>query len=161
MLLFQKENPTNKTTQKPHQEMFRLYLFTRICLLELVPSVKCPFLLFTQVWPLLQQPMGDPALTDPCEKRRTKQTNKLSMVYILMKGVVLQSPGTHNVLITGKVRVQASLLAPNCFNSSLLLFPTVAKVHPGISTINPQAKRVQTGKPNLSLTWIPQKFHNA
>lgn len=54
--------------------MFRLYLFTRICLLKLVPSVKCPFLLFTQVRPLLQQPMGDPALTDTC--KNTEQNKK-------------------------------------------------------------------------------------
>lgn len=52
--------------------MFRLYLFTGICLLELVPSVKCPFLLFAQVRPLLQQPMGDPALADTCENIQNK-----------------------------------------------------------------------------------------
>jgi len=56
--------------------MFRLYLFTRICLLKLVPSVKCPFLLFTQVRPLLQQPMGDPALTDTCKKTKENKTEK-------------------------------------------------------------------------------------
>lgn len=56
--------------------MFRLYLFTRICLLKLVPSVKRPFLLFTQVRPLLQQPMGDPALTDTCKKTNQKKTKK-------------------------------------------------------------------------------------
>lgn len=51
-------------------------LFTRICLLKLVPSVKCPFLLFTQVRPLLQQPMGDPALTDTWRKQKHKEEEK-------------------------------------------------------------------------------------
>lgn len=114
--------------------MFRLYLFTRICLLKLVPSVKCPFLLFTQVRPLLQQPMGDPALTDTCKnteqnKKKTERGREnlfflkhFEVVYTLIKGVVLQSPGTNNVSITEKVENSSfptlsltALTSPCCY----------------------------------------------
>lgn len=68
--------------------MFGLHLFTRICLLKLVPSVKCPFLLFTQVRPLLQQPMGDPALTDTCEKpEQNKNKEKSSSLPNILSGL--------------------------------------------------------------------------
>jgi hypothetical protein len=45
-------------------------VITRVCLLKLIPTVKCSFLLFTQVWSLLQQPVRDSALTDTYAERK-------------------------------------------------------------------------------------------
>lgn len=52
-----------------HMQWKKNMIFTRVCLLQLIPSVKRPFLLLTQVWSLLQQPVRDPALTDTYVER--------------------------------------------------------------------------------------------
>lgn len=101
--------------------MFRLHLFTRICLLKLVPSVKCPFLLFTQVWPLLQQPMGDPALADTCEKpeqnkKKQERKRKVLLYQTYLSGLstdkkwCLTKPGNLWCFNSRKSRVEASLI---------------------------------------------------
>lgn len=43
---------------------------TRVGLFQLVPAEEGSFLLLAEVRPLLQEPVGDPTLTDPWRKKR-------------------------------------------------------------------------------------------
>ena len=54
--------------------------FTWVGLLQQIPAVEGPFLLVTQVWPLLHQPVGDPALTNSWKEKSRKRWHSFSLV---------------------------------------------------------------------------------